>query len=162
MTQPISFLVAFFLAGVLTLTAALSAGAQDAAPAATPAPAIAYAYAPEAAFEACRGTDALEAGACARAACAKAAGVPARDCLILAACDAAGWSGAMSVQMMEAHFSTAICGAPSRAALLGEFRARCAGHAEYGIHACQVWRIDAPDGTRETPEIGWTGADFAR
>lgn len=135
--------------------AALVPQAQAEEDAAQGQPAYAAAYAPEAAFESCRGTRAPEAIDCALKACADASGYP-EDCYILAACDAGGWVGVMGVMLQEIHFTTVTCGSPSREAVLAELKARCAGHLPY-MQECWVSELIPLHGAKaEAVEISWT------
>jgi hypothetical protein len=126
--------------------------------------AFAVAYMVEAALETCRAGDAIKAADCARKKCAAASapqGGTAADCLIIAACDPSGWSGVMGVALGEAHFSTAMCGAPSRNALLAALKEYCKGFLPH-LRECNVGTLYGPRGEEE--EVGekyhWYRRDF--
>jgi len=118
-------------------------------------------YAPEAAFEVCRGNTAGEAMECAIKACAAEVG-SANDCYTLVACDAGGWVGIMGVMLEEIHFTTASCGAPTREAVVAEMKTRCAGYLPH-MQECWLSRViplHGDDADGEEVEISWSKADF--
>ena len=126
--------------------------------------AFAAAYAVEAALETCRGDDAIKASTCARTKCAKAItanGGKTEDCLIIAACDPSGWAATMGVALGEAHFATAMCGAPSRESLLAGLKEYCRGYLPY-LRLCDVGTLYGPRGeAEEAPEsYVWERKDF--
>lgn len=117
--------------------------------------AYAAAYAPEAALETCRAGTASKAVACALKACAEASGYP-EDCYILATCEGGGWAGVMGIMLEEIHFTTVTCGAPTRAAVLAELKARCAGHLPHMQECWVSTLIPLHEAETEEVEISWT------
>lgn len=120
--------------------------------------AFASAQAPEAAVETCHGTSAQVALDCAKRRCERKAGRGA--CFAVNVCEPAGWAGLMGVQLGETHFTSALCGAPNRDALLAALRAYCAGQT--GLRQCNVSRIWSPDGKLLVLEQKWTPEDLKR
>lgn len=152
-------LVGFLLLGGGVVAPALAA--EDAAvEQADPKPAYAAAYAPEAAFEECRGDRAVEAANCALKACGEASGYP-EDCYVLVACDAGGWVSIMGVMLEEIHFTTASCGAPSREAAIAEMKARCAGYLPH-MRECWMSRVIPLHGEGEEVSISWTAEQLTQ
>lgn len=148
------------LASAAAMLAALMLGAPAPGFAQEAGGSWAAAYAPEAALEICRGDSVPEAAACARTACAKASGFEPEYCVILAACETGNWAGVMGVMLEEVHFSTAICGSPSRDGLVAEFRARCAAYGEFGMRECFLSRLYPPQGEPEEAETMWSRTDL--
>ena len=141
---------------VILLVAAVSSVRADPA-----GPGYAAVYAPEAAFEDCRGATAADAMTCAAKACATAVG-SADDCYMLVACDAGGWAAIMGVMLEEIHFTTASCGAPTREAAIEEMKARCAGYLPH-MQECWLSRViplHGDEDAAEAVEISWSKADF--
>lgn len=142
------------IAGIVALAAAAVVWPAAAQRASSLPQAFAVVQAPEAAVETCHGTSVQAALDCARRRCQRKAGRGA--CFAVTACEPAGWAGVMGVQMSEVHFSSAVCGAPSREAALAALRAFCNGHA--GAKACVVSRLWSPDGKQHNIELSWTPA----
>ena len=68
----------------------------------------------------------------------------------------------MGIMLEEIHFTTVTCGAPTRAAVLAELKARCAGHLPH-MQECWVSQlIDLREDTPEETEISWHADEFAR
>ena len=140
---------------VVALTGADPGWAQRAKPVPQ---AFAALQAPEAAVEVCHGASAQAALDCARQRCQRKAGRGA--CFAVTACEPAGWAGTMGVQMSEVHFSNAVCGAPTREAVVAALRAFCEGHA--GRKQCTLGQIWSPDGRLHNVEATWTAEDFRK
>ena len=143
------------LAACLTLIAARVDAPALAQKARTVPQAFAVVQAPEAAVEVCHGTSVQAALDCARKRCQKRAGRGA--CFAVTACEPAGWAGVMGVRMSEVHFSNAVCGAPSREAVVAALKAFCEGHA--GGKECAVSQLWSPDGKLHQVDLTWTPAD---
>jgi len=120
--------------------------------------AFAAVQAPESAVEVCHSTSARAALDCASSKCQRKAGSGA--CFAVTACAPNGWAGVMGVQLSEVHFSTVVCGAPTREALMTALRAFCEGHA--GLKQCHVGQTWAPDGGLLVVDVTWTTADFRK
>lgn len=118
--------------------------------------AFAAVQAPETAVETCHSTSAQAALDCARRRCQRNASRGA--CFAVTTCEPAGWAGVMGVQLTETHFSSTICGAPTRDALLEALRAFCRGQT--GLRQCAVTRLWAPDGNLLILDQTWTPADL--
>lgn len=117
--------------------------------------AFAVVQAPEAAVEVCLSSSAQAAIDCARRSCQRKAGQGA--CFAVTACEPVGWAGLMGVQLSEIHFSSAVCGAPSRDALLASLKAFCDGHV--GAKQCNVTHIWSPDGKQHGSGVSWSPTD---
>jgi hypothetical protein len=102
---------------------------------------FAAAQAPEQAFEICLGQTAEKAAACAMKKCEASGGT---ECAVVAACSP-GWAGNMGVQLEEVHFTEAICGAPSKQAVLDALRAFCKGHRPH-VKQCFLASVWSPEG----------------
>lgn len=73
------------------------------------------------------------------------------ECLRVAWCYPAGWSGWLGVMLTEFHYSHPMCGAQSRDGLIAMMRAFCET-GDY-IQECYVGVIYDPDGNEETPDL---------
>ncbi len=114
--------------------------------------AFALVHAPEAVVEVCLSASVQSALDCARKRCQRKAGQGA--CFAVTACEPVGWAGLMGVQLSEVHFASAVCGAPSREALIGALKAFCDGQA--GVKRCNVTHLWSPDGKQHTGDTSWT------
>jgi len=102
----------------------------------------------------CRGDDPIATLNCAQRKC----GVDAkgRECVRTRWCDAAGWSGLMTVFLLDFHSTEIICGAPTETALRAGLRAFCAGN-EYA-QSCSIFLVVDPDGKeRELTDESFPG-----
>lgn len=142
-------------AGLVACSLGMPASAQSAR---IVAQAFAAVQAPESAVEVCHATSAQGALDCARKRCQRKAG--RGTCFAVTVCEPSGWAGTMGVQMSEVHFTTTICGAPSRDAAIAVLRAFCEGHA--GSKQCTINRLWTPDGKAVPHEQSWTPADFKK
>ena len=153
-TIPMAFRVAVRVI-ILTAAAALAAAATAQSGKGVPQ-AFASAHAPESAVEVCHGTSGRAALDCARSKCQRKAGRGA--CFAVTVCEPSGWAGVMSVKLKAAHFSSVICGAPTREALTAALRAFCRGNA--GLEQCSVAQLWTPDGKLMLVDHTWTPADL--
>lgn len=117
--------------------------------------AFALVQAPEAAVEVCLSVSVQTAIDCARKRCSRKAGQGA--CFAVTACEPVGWAGMMGVQLSEVHFTSAVCGAPSREALFASLKAFCDGQA--GVKRCVVSHLWSPDGKQHADETSWTPSE---
>jgi hypothetical protein len=140
------------LAAVTIIAAAAMTSAAQAQRARAVPQAFAVVQAPESAVEACHATSAQAALDCAKRRCERKSRRGA--CFAVTACQPAGWAGVMGVQLSEVHFSTAVCGAPSREAALASLKAFCDGHA--GGKSCVVSLLWSPDGKQHNVDARWT------
>lgn len=120
-----------------------------------PPQAFALVQAPEAVVEVCLAASVQAAIECARKRCHRKAGQGA--CFAVTACEPMGWAGLMGVQLTELHFSSGICGAPSREALMVSLKAFCDG--QVGAKQCNVTNLWSPDGKQHPVGASWTPAD---
>ncbi len=142
----------------LALLAIGLAGNAEAQRARTVPQAFAAVQAPEAAVEVCHEASVQSALDCARKRCQRKAGRGA--CFAVTACEPSGWAGLMGVQMSEVHFSQAICGAPTREAVIAALKAFCEGQT--GARQCVVTHTWSPDGKLQQSSLTWTPADFKK
>ena len=134
------------------LALSIAAAPADAQRARSVPQAFAAVQAPESAVEICHGTSVQAALDCARRRCQRKASRGA--CFSVTACEPAGWAGIMGVQTNEVHFSTAVCGAPTREAVLAALKAFCDGHV--GGKQCTVAQLWSPDGKQHSTGMSWT------
>jgi hypothetical protein len=120
--------------------------------------AFAAVQAPEAAADVCHSKSARSALDCARKMCERKTVRGA--CFVVTVCEPMGWSGLMGVQLSEVHFSKALCGAPSKEALVTALKAYCQGHP--GLRQCLVSHVWSPDGKQQTFEATWTPDDLKK
>lgn len=114
--------------------------------------AFAAVQAPESSIEVCHSASVQAAIDCARKRCQKQAGRGA--CFQVTACEPAGWAGMMGVRLSEVHFTSAVCGAPSREAVITALRAFCDG--QVGGKECSLTHLWSPDGKLHPIEMSWT------
>jgi len=147
MKQP-AILLAFFLPVFATTPAAL----------AQPGPVgIGFAQAEEGTWW-CRDGDPNKALACALDKCASESGGP--ECHPTRWCLPAGWSGLMTVWLPEFHSTVTLCGTSGEAALIGAFKALCAGSPD--VTRCDLVTIVDPDGNeRQIEDASWPGPSIA-
>jgi hypothetical protein len=120
--------------------------------------AFAAVQAPEAAVEVCHASSAQTALDCARRRCQRKASRGA--CFAVTVCEPAGWAASMSVQVAEVHFTSTVCGAPTRAAAEEALKVYCAANA--GAKQCVMTRIWAPDGKLLITDTHWNPSDLKK
>jgi hypothetical protein len=96
----------------------------------------------------CRHHESGEALACARELCAE--GAPDQECLAIAWCYPARWSGVMTIWLPDFHSAHALCGAPSERALKEALAEFCAASSE--ATGCDLSVVIDPDGNETTVE----------
>ncbi|MCB1508182.1 MAG: hypothetical protein KDI98_05350 [Hyphomicrobiaceae bacterium] len=116
---------------------------------------IAFVNAPEQAYAVCFGDNADTAFNCARDRCVEQ-GADRADCLRVAWCYPAGHAGTMGIMVGgEFHFTTQLCGAPTRQALIEMLTSIC--REQPRMTACYLGTAYAPDGSEEA-----IGLEFSR
>lgn len=109
---------------------------------------VGFVVSPEQAYAQAFASNPDDAFSSARAACRDQGG---EECLRVAWCYPAGWSGWLGVMLTEFHYSHPMCGAQSRDGLLAMMRAFC-DSGEY-IRECYIGVIYDPEGNEESPDL---------
>lgn len=108
---------------------------------------VAFAQAPEAGGGVCFSRSADQGLACARAKCVANSGLEPADCLRVAWCFPAGWSGDIFLQHKEGpHWHQVLCGWQSREDLMAAAKVACEGSQSQYLIECAVVQVWDPEG----------------